>query len=280
MVTLHFQKRVTEGFYQICFAGGGKRPRRPYIWKSRNRRGSFTKSDKLLELLEPVSNVKEEVYGVLDGFVAWELDFPLIPIRKAIQVLEKRKNWPRIIQIIKWMLGKGQGRTLGIYTILLRAFSAENRVDEAQELFRKIFSRHLDCTPIAIFTEIMRVYERNEMYEDILEVFADMEELNIRLNDEISKIVSRTYEKIGDTERALRVSTKYSGPKFRWRTIGRSAVKFRNVERDVCVSRWTRNDNLDHASVTKGDIGESGSGSLGDSEAREEFTRSMNWEIS
>ncbi|MCO5551039.1 hypothetical protein L7F22_004535 [Adiantum nelumboides] len=228
----------------VCFAAGGKRPRRPHIWKSRPRRGSFNKADKLLESLESVSNIKEEVYGALDAFVAWELDFPLITVKKALGTLQREKNWPRIIQIIKWMLGKGQGRSLGTYHLLLKAFSEEGRTEEAQDLFKKVFSRNLECTPLKLFSEIMRMYERHEMYEDILEVFADMEELNVRPDASLSEIISGTYEKIGDMERAYRVRLKFTAPKFRWRTIHGRTFKFRNEDKDVAVSRWTKDTNF------------------------------------
>jgi hypothetical protein len=47
-----------------------------------------------------LSNVKEEVYGALDSFVAWELEFPLIAVKKALKTLEDEKEWKRIIQVL------------------------------------------------------------------------------------------------------------------------------------------------------------------------------------
>lgn len=236
--------RIAERW--VCY-GGGKRPRKPRIWRTRHKRGSYSKSDKLLECLESISNVKEEVYGALDAFIAWELDFPLIAVKKALYVFEQQQNWTRIIQVIKWMLGKGQGRSLGNYHLLLKAFSEEGRIDEAQELWKKVFSRNLECTPIKLFTEIMRMYNRYEMYEDLLEVFADMEELNVKLNDELADIVSTTYEKRGSMDKAEKVRQKYTNPKFRWRTVDGRVVKIRNskdfLERGV--SRWLREENSD-----------------------------------
>lgn len=43
--------------------------------------------------------MKEEVYGALDSFIAWELEFPLITVKKAIKTLEHEKEWKRIIQV-------------------------------------------------------------------------------------------------------------------------------------------------------------------------------------
>jgi hypothetical protein len=50
--------------------------------------------------IKELSNVKEEVYGTLDSFVAWELEFPLIVVKKALKTLEDEREWKRIIQVI------------------------------------------------------------------------------------------------------------------------------------------------------------------------------------
>ena len=44
--------------------------------------------------------MKEEVYGALDSFIAWELEFPLITVKKALRTLENQKEWKRIIQVL------------------------------------------------------------------------------------------------------------------------------------------------------------------------------------
>lgn len=49
--------------------------------------------------IKGLSNVKEEVYGALDSFVAWDLEFPLIVVKKALKTLEDEKEWKRIIQV-------------------------------------------------------------------------------------------------------------------------------------------------------------------------------------
>jgi hypothetical protein len=50
--------------------------------------------------IKELSNVKEEVYGTLDSFVAWELEFPLIVVKKALKTLEDESEWNRIIQVL------------------------------------------------------------------------------------------------------------------------------------------------------------------------------------
>ena len=45
--------------------------------------------------------MKEEVYGALDSFIAWDLEFPLIAVKKALKTLEIEKEWKRIIQVLQ-----------------------------------------------------------------------------------------------------------------------------------------------------------------------------------
>nr|KJB34399.1 hypothetical protein B456_006G064400 [Gossypium raimondii] len=101
--------------YQVC-AAKGPRPRHPRVWKSRNRIGTVSKLAKLVSCVKQLSNVKEEVYGALDSFIAWELEFPLITVKKALKILKNEQEWKRIIQVIKWMLSKGQGRSLKLFS--------------------------------------------------------------------------------------------------------------------------------------------------------------------
>lgn len=53
----------------------------------------------MLIQIKGLSNVKEEVYGALDSFIAWELEFPLITVKKALKTLENMREWKRIIQV-------------------------------------------------------------------------------------------------------------------------------------------------------------------------------------
>lgn len=51
--------------------------------------------------IKELSNVKEEVYGALDSFIAWELEFPLVIVKKALAILEDEREWKKIIQVSK-----------------------------------------------------------------------------------------------------------------------------------------------------------------------------------
>jgi hypothetical protein len=42
--------------------------------------------------IKELSNVKGGVYGTLDSFLAWELEFPLIVVKKALKTLRMKGN--------------------------------------------------------------------------------------------------------------------------------------------------------------------------------------------
>lgn len=44
-------------------------------------------------------NEKEAVYGELDKWTAWESEFPVIAVAKALNILKQRKQWKRVIQV-------------------------------------------------------------------------------------------------------------------------------------------------------------------------------------
>lgn len=56
--------------------------------------------------INKLSNVKEEVYGALDSFIAWDLEFPLITVKKALKTLEDQREWKRIIQVFFFNFGR------------------------------------------------------------------------------------------------------------------------------------------------------------------------------
>ena len=94
---------------QICF-GGGARPRRKRAWKTTTRKGSFAKARRLVDAVSQVPSAKEEVYGALDAFVAWELEFPIVAIKKALQFLAEAEQWKRVIQVSSLWLNQHEGR--------------------------------------------------------------------------------------------------------------------------------------------------------------------------
>ncbi|XP_059629149.1 pentatricopeptide repeat-containing protein At4g21190 [Cornus florida] len=211
----------------VC-AAKGPRPRYPRVWKTNRRIGTISKSVKFAQCVKDLSNVKEEVYGALDSFIAWELEFPLITVKKAIKLLETEKEWKRIIQVTKWMLSKGQGTTMGSYFILLNALAEDGRLDEAEELWMKLFSENLESTPRMFFDKMIAIYYRREMHEKMFEVFADMEELGIRPTTSIVSNVGDVFQKLGMLDKYEKLKKKYPPSKWEYRYIKGKRVKIRS----------------------------------------------------
>ncbi|BBN13927.1 protein MpPPR_37 [Marchantia polymorpha subsp. ruderalis] len=190
-------------------AGGGPRPRAPRQWKTKTRRGSIAKSVKLIDIVHNLSNVKEEIYNTLDAWIAWDLEFPLIAVKKAIKDLSANGEWRRVIQLTKWMLDKGQGKTLATYLTLLEALDHEGRVDEAEVLWEKVFQENMECIPRTMFSRMISMYQRYGKPKQLLKVFADMEELGVKPDFGTVKRVSKIYADFGYPEYAQSLWKKY-----------------------------------------------------------------------
>ncbi|XP_027162871.1 pentatricopeptide repeat-containing protein At4g21190 [Coffea eugenioides] len=213
----------------VC-AAKGPRPRYPRVWKTRRKIGTISKSIKLVECIKGLSNVKEEVYGALDSFIAWELEFPLITVKKALKTLENEKEWKRIIQVTKWMLSKGQGRTMGTYYTLLNALAEDGRLDEAEELWTKLFSENLESMPRLFFEKMVSIYYRREMHDKMFEVFADMEELGVTPTRSIVKMIGDVFQKLGMMDKCLKLNKKYPPPKWVYRYIKGKRVRIKATD--------------------------------------------------
>ncbi|XP_049378959.1 pentatricopeptide repeat-containing protein At4g21190 isoform X2 [Solanum stenotomum] len=215
----------------VCEAKG-PRPRYPRVWKTKKKIGTISKSLKLVECIKGLSNVKEEVYGALDSFIAWELEFPLITVKKALKILENEKEWKRIIQVTKWMLSKGQGRTMGSYFALLNALAEDGRLEEAEELWLKLFSQNLESMPRIFFQKMIAIYYHKEMNEKMFEIFADMEELGIRPTVPVVTMVGNVFQKLGMLDKYQKLKKKYPPPKWEYRYIKGKRVKIRIKDLD------------------------------------------------
>nr|CAD1817931.1 unnamed protein product [Ananas comosus var. bracteatus] len=87
-------------------------------------------------LVSKLPNDKEVIYGALDRWTAWATEFPVIATAKALEILRRRNQWLRIIQVTKWLLSKGQVLTMETYDTLLVAFNMEGRIDEAESIWK------------------------------------------------------------------------------------------------------------------------------------------------
>ncbi|XP_073106268.1 pentatricopeptide repeat-containing protein At4g21190 isoform X1 [Elaeis guineensis] len=212
---------------QMVCGARGPRPRFPRVWKSQKRIGTISKSQKFVECVKGLSNVKEEVYGALDSFIAWDLEFPLIAVKKALKTLEIEKEWKRIIQVIKWMFSKGQGKTMGSYYTLLNALAEDGRLEEAEELYMKIFSQYLESLPRVFFMKMITLYYNKGMHEKMFEIFADMEELGIRPDGSIVRMLGDVFQKLGMLDKYDKLKKKYPPPTWEYRYIKGKRVRIR-----------------------------------------------------
>lgn len=219
---------IPQKFSTLVVCGArGPRPRYPRVWKSRNKIGTISKSQKLVDCIKGLSNVKEEVYGALDSFVAWELEFPLIVVKKALKTLEIQKEWKRMIQVIKWMLSKGQGKTMGTYYTLLNALAEDGRIEEAEELWTKIFSENLESVPRVFYIKMISIYYARGMNEKLFEIFADMEELGIRPDQSIVNMVGDVFQNLGMQDKYAKLHKKYPPATWEYRYIKGKRVRIR-----------------------------------------------------
>ncbi|KAH7557702.1 hypothetical protein JRO89_XS11G0205700 [Xanthoceras sorbifolium] len=196
-------------------------------------------------LIKELSNVKEEVYGALDSFIAWDLEFPLITVKKALKTLENDREWKRIIQVTKWMLSKGQGRTMGTYFTLLTALAEDGRLDEAEELWAKLFSENLESTPRIFFDKMISIYYNRGMYDQMFEIFADMEELVVQPNVSIVNMMGNAFKNLGMLDKYEKLVKKYPPPRWEYRYFKGKRVRVRarpKYEVDVARESISKDD--------------------------------------
>ncbi|CAL1390609.1 unnamed protein product [Linum trigynum] len=179
------------------------------LWKKRDSAGSGTKALNLVRIVSELPNEKEAVYGALDKWTAWETEFPLIAAAKALQILRKKAQWQRLIQVAKWMLSKGQGDTMGTYDTLLLAFDMDGRVDEAEALWGMVLHIHQRSIPKRLFARMISLYDHHDKQNGMVEVFADMEELGIRPDEDTVRKVARAFKTLGDREKQKLVLQRY-----------------------------------------------------------------------
>ncbi|XP_061356086.1 pentatricopeptide repeat-containing protein At4g18975, chloroplastic [Gastrolobium bilobum] len=187
-----------------------------HLWKRRDSAQSGQKALTLVRTVSELPNEKEAVYGALDKWTAWETEFPLIAAVKALKILRKRGQWTRVIQVAKWMLSKGQGATMGTYDTLLLAFDMEQRVDEAESLWNMIIHAHMRSVSKRLFSRMIALYDHHTMPDKIIEIFADMEELRIKPDEDTVRRVASAFRELGQEEKRKLVIKRHG---FKWKYI-------------------------------------------------------------
>ncbi|KAK8953075.1 Pentatricopeptide repeat-containing protein [Platanthera guangdongensis] len=114
------------------------RKKEHHLWIKSDSAGSGQKALQLVRLVSKLPDDKDAVTAALDYWTAWETEFPVIASAKALEILRRRNQWRRIIQVSKWLLSKGQVLAMGTYDTLLLALDRDGRLEEAEELWRMI----------------------------------------------------------------------------------------------------------------------------------------------
>lgn len=164
----------------------------------------------LVSTLMDLQDSKEAVYSTLDAWVAWERNFPIGALKNVLLALEKEQQWHRAIQVIKWMLSKGQGTTRGTYGQLIHALDMDHRVEEAREIWKKKLAFDLHSVPWKLCKLMISVYYRNNMLEDLVKLFNGLEAFGRKPPEKsIVQKVANAYELLGLPEEKERILEKY-----------------------------------------------------------------------
>lgn len=161
------------------------------------------------------------------------------------------------------MLSKGQGATMGTYDTLLLAFDMDKRVDEAESLWNMILHAHTRSISKRLFSRMISLYDHHDLQDKIIEVlgvgtltsrlyhpmqsslhtismtcfnffhllvqiFADMEELGVRPDEDTVRRVAHAFRKLGQEENGKLVYKRYG---CKWKYIHFKGERVR-VRRD------------------------------------------------
>lgn len=196
------------------------------------KRDSSGSGQKALNLARIVSNLpseKDAMYGALDKWAAWETEFPVIAAAKALEILRRRNQWLRIIQVAKWLLAKGQVLTMGTYDTVLLAFDMDGRIDEAESIWNTILQMHTRSVSRRLFSRIISLYYHHQLPEKILDVFGDMEELGVKPDEDTVRRVGKAFEQLGQLDKQKQVLKRYQG-KWKYLHFNGERVRVRRTE--------------------------------------------------
>ncbi|XP_057804358.1 uncharacterized protein LOC131019767 [Salvia miltiorrhiza] len=112
-------------------------------------------------------------------------------------------------EVAKWMLSKGQGATMATYDHLLLAFDMDIRPDEAKMLWNMILHAHDQTISKRLFSRMISLYDRHNMPNNVIEVFADMEELGVKPDEDTVRRIARAFEALGQEDKQKQFLTKY-----------------------------------------------------------------------
>ncbi|KAG2672403.1 hypothetical protein I3760_13G039000 [Carya illinoinensis] len=205
---------TTETSFQDECNGQPMRPEKNAGGVERRIGENVSRKDKvnfLVNTLLDIKDSKEAVYGALDAWVAWEQNFPIVSIKRALLALEKEQQWHRVVQVIKWMLSKGQGTTMGTYGQLIRALDMDHRAEEAHKVWERKIGMDLHSVPWQLCRQMISIYYRNNMLKSLVKLFKDLEAFDRKPPEKsIVQRVADAYEMLGLLEEKERVLEKYN----------------------------------------------------------------------
>ncbi|KAH7860817.1 hypothetical protein Vadar_018370 [Vaccinium darrowii] len=174
---------------------------------------NVSRKDKISFLVDTLINLKdskEAIYSALDTWVAWEQNFPIVSLKVVLATLEKEQQWHRVVQVIKWMLSKGQGNTMGTYGQLIRALDMDHRAEEAHGIWEKKIGSDLHSVSWHLCNRMISVYYRNNMLENLIKLFKGLEDFDRKPPEKsIVQKVADAYEILGLLQERDRVLEKY-----------------------------------------------------------------------
>lgn len=132
------------------------------------------------------------------------------------ECLETHEFSTLYFQLAKWMLSKGQGTTMGTYDTLLLAFDMDQRVDEAESLWNMVIHAHTRSVSKKLFSRMILLYDHHDLPDKIVEVFADMEELRVKPDEDTVRKVTRALRELGQEEKRKLVIKRYG---LKWKYI-------------------------------------------------------------
>ncbi|KAL6597460.1 hypothetical protein ACP70R_046900 [Stipagrostis hirtigluma subsp. patula] len=184
----------------------------------------------LVNTLLNLEDSKEVVYSTLDAWVAFEQEFPLASLKQALLTLQKEEQWHRIVQVIKWMLSKGQGSTMGTYEQLVCALEKDNRAEEAHRIWQKKIAHDLQPVPWRFCRLMLGIYYRNNRLDRLVKLFKELEACGRKPpSKDIIRKVEDVYEMLGllDEKKALldRYKDLYNKPSRNDRKKGPKSKK-------------------------------------------------------
>lgn len=97
----------------------------------------------------------------------------LVTCLKPPRIFPHDALWAAVYQIIKWMLSKGQGTTMGTYEQLIRALERDDRAEEAHRFWEKRIGHDFHSAPWQLCNLMISIYYRNNMLERLVKVHVD-----------------------------------------------------------------------------------------------------------